>query len=288
MSSEPEKRKDKLVRLLSDVETQAQRLETLGQDIARSARLSRDVVSPVRDLVSQLPADVLTSGHWDRLVESWRLWQIKAGELATSHTAVNSFNAVSFTVTSTSSEAIAVVVRSSPLSSQIPADIESTMSRFHQTLERFPLIDNARSSMKRLRLDVRRGSKRTPMELLNEAQEALERPVSQEGGTVSILIALRECIHSTIGDLLRRRPTQEAAARFRDKLASLGRQCARPGLQEPHFDRMAADADVLLNDLSGTKQADLPRQQLIKLFHRGLLFLNALMNSVDESRLRSA
>ena len=79
---------------------------------------------------------------------------------------------------------------------------------------------------------------------------------------------------------------QELTPKVRDKLASLGRHCARPGLDEAHFERLAADADVLLNEFSGAKQTEMPRQQLSEFFHRGLLLLNALMNSIDENRLR--
>src|SRR4029453_18557303 len=51
MAEDQEKKKDEVVRLLSDVESQAERGEALGQDIARSARLARDVVGPVRDII---------------------------------------------------------------------------------------------------------------------------------------------------------------------------------------------------------------------------------------------
>lgn len=286
MSKEPEK-KDELVRLLSDVDSQARRLETLGQEVVRSARLSRDVVGPIRDFVSRVPAEALSPDQLDRQAESWRLWRVLADEVEASRITVNSFYAASFAASSTSSEAIAMVAFPSPPSPSVRAGIESAKLRLHQTLERFPLIDRARSSMRRLGLDSRGGSYRTPLDLLNEAQGALDHPVFQEGGPVSILIPLRESINSTIAELLRRRTTQEPAAKLTDKLASLGRQCAGPGLQAPHFERLAADAETLLNELSGAKQTDLPRHRQTELFHRGLLFLNALMDSLDEGRLKS-
>lgn len=285
MTDEPAKKKNELLRLLENVESQAERLERLGGDIVRSARLTRDVTGPVRDLVSQVPPDSLSSAHWDREADGLRAWQVLAGELETNRTTVNSFTALSLAVTGTSSEA--VISFPLPTSPQIQANIMHARSRLRQTLERFPLIDDAVASMQRLGLDSRRGSYRTPVKLLAEARGALERPNVGDGGPVSVLITLRECINGVISELLRRRPTQERASKVRDKLISLGRQCARSGLDEPHFERLTADGEPLLDTLSKAKQAEMSRQELNTLFRRGLLFLNGVMNSIDESRLRA-
>lgn len=286
MTDEPaKKKKEELLRLLEDVESQAQRLERLGGDIVLSARLARDVAGPVRELVSQVPPNDLLCNPWERGAESWRAWQVGAGELETYRTTVNSFNALSLAVANTSSEAV-ISFTLPPPSSQIQADVERAQSRLRQTLERFPLIEDAVASMRRLRLDSRVGGYRTPVELLDEARGALERPIFRDGGPVSVLITLRESINAVISELIRRRPTQERAAKVRDKITSLGHQCARPGLEEAHFERLAADGDPLLNTLSQAKQAEMPRQEPNDLFRRGLLFLNAVLNSIDESRLR--
>jgi hypothetical protein len=50
MTEDPSKKTDEVVRLPSDVESQAERVEGLGHDIARSVLLARDVVGPVRDV----------------------------------------------------------------------------------------------------------------------------------------------------------------------------------------------------------------------------------------------
>jgi hypothetical protein len=60
MTEDPSKKKDEVVRLLSDVESQAERVEGLGHDIARSLRLARDVVGPVRDVIKNTPAEALS------------------------------------------------------------------------------------------------------------------------------------------------------------------------------------------------------------------------------------
>jgi hypothetical protein len=211
---------------------------------------------------------------------------VPAGELeSATGTLVNSFNAVSFAAASTSATGMLAIL---PLTLLASKPVESAKSRLDQTLERFPLLGDARSSMQRLRLDVRAGKYRTPLELLEDAAGALERPVSQEGGPTSILIPLRECIQSVIAELLRRRPNQEPAAKIADKLASLARQCALPSVAKSQFDNLAHDAEILVNELSGTKQAEMSRAQITAVFHRGLLFLNALMAGIDQNALRPA
>jgi len=262
MSDAPIKMKDKLLRLLSHVESKAEHLEALGRDIVQSARLSRDVAGPIRDIALQVPSDGVLPRDWARQLENWQSWHDVAGELEKSGTAVKSFAAVSMAATSYSCATFTTVPLTSFASLQIEADIEGARARLRYTLERFPLVDDALAEMRRLRLDAHGGNYRTPVELLDEARGALDRPAVQDGGPVSVLIPLRECIHSTISELLRRRPTQEPVVKVADKLASLGRQCSRPGLEEAHFERLGADADGLLNGLSSAKQVDMPRQQL--------------------------
>jgi hypothetical protein len=56
----------------------------------------------------------------------------------------------------------------------------------------------------------------------------------------------------------------------------------------PNFDRLGDDAERLMDDLSGAKQAAIPREELMEFFDRGLLFLNALLNSIDGAKLKGA
>ncbi len=286
MADEAAHKKDELLKLLSEAEPQARRLEALGQDVVRSARLARDVIGPIRDVFFHVPANSLSSEQWDLHVDNWRSWHLSAGKLETSLTAVNSFVAITSNVASTCSGTFTMVSRQQPLAPPILITLENATARLNQTFERLPLVDDAESSMRRLSLDARGGSLRSPSDLLAEARGALEQPTFHDGGPVSVLITLRECILATIAELLRRRPAQEAAPKTREKLTSLGRQCARPDLDEAHFERLAIEADALLSELSRAKQSGIPRQELTASFNRGVLFLNALMQSIDESRLR--
>jgi hypothetical protein len=39
-------------------------------------------------------------------------------------------------------------------------------------------------------------------------------------------------------------------------------------------------------ELSGAKQASMSRQHLTEIYHRALLFVNSLLDGIDETRLR--
>lgn len=89
-----------------------------------------------------------------------------------------------------------------------------------------------------------------------------------------------------MSELLRRRPNQEPAKGVGDKVKSIGNQCGRAGLDGAHFEHLAAQADLLRREFSEAKQAKLPRERLKELVNRGLLFLDAFMTSIDETRLK--
>jgi len=178
------------------------------------------------------------------------------------------------------------------ITSQVPTEssvgVENSRTNLFRALDRYPLIDKAIASMRRLGLDSRGGSSRKPGELLNEAWGALERPVVGDGGPVSVLISLRECIDAVITELIRRRPRQVGAKGWHGKVVSVGGQCGRCSLPPDHFDRIGADAETLIDQLSAAKQTRIDREQLMECFNRGLLFLNALLDSIDEGRLRQS
>lgn len=285
MSEEPKnKNKNELLKLLVDVEKTAPALEEMGQDIVRAARLSRDVASCFRNVVSNIPNDdLLDEEHWKRNIYGWKAWHNLASDVGRARTSVNSFVASSTSTTVTTS---GIMFEIGFVPQDLRVTIETAKTQFAQIVERTPMADTARASMRRLRLDIRGGGKRTALELLDEAQGALDHPSARESGAVSVLVTLRECLNTVLSELLRRRPKQESAPRAYDKVVTIGGQCGRPGLLPDHFIRLGRDAGELLDRLSAAKQANMSRERMMELFHEGLLFLNALMDSIDENRLR--
>lgn len=291
----PNDSEDELVRLLGKAAAESEKIAAIGKDMVQFARLVSDVADPTRVFFSEIPSGVLPSSQLSAQVDSWRSWLATATEMSKSRTTVDSFGALCNSVTNTTVSGIVSVGMSfSPPGSagaavvHLPPAAQQARTKLFQTLERFPLVERARANMRRLGLDRRPGNKQTPLALLEHARAAVDVPSLPEEGPVGILISLRECIDACITELIRRRLTQEEAKGWRGKIASLGRHCARAGLAVDHFERVGVDTDTVMNALSGTKQAGMLRTQLVELFNRGLLSLNALLESIDEKQLRAA
>ncbi len=251
-----------------------------------SARFVQDIAKPLAQVYREIPADQMPTGEWTRQKQGWISWHGMAARLQAIQPSVNSFSAMA--MSSANSAVAGAVTWFAPFHGalQAPPAAASAMTSINQTLERFPLFEKALSSMRRIGLDRRGGDSRPALDLLHEAKGSMERPVVGDGGAVSVLISLRECIGAAITELVRRRPKQEEARRWSAKLVSVGSQCARASLSAGHFARLGEDADRLMDQLSGAKQTCMDRAQLIGLFNRGLLFLNAMMDSIDESTLK--
>jgi hypothetical protein len=273
MDEQPIQRRDELLQLLSEVETESTLIESLGKQLVQSARESRDIAAPMKKIVRSLPDDAfLPSESLHQLTGGLRDLRDLASQVGDSFTICNSYSAACSGVTNTTNSTVVYldVYRSSPHFMEAKNQILTIQ-------EKGPQLQRAKQSMQRLGLDSR---------LLDEAQGAIDRPVAGDGGPVLVLIALRECVNSVLAELLPRRPKQEPAKGYDGKVNSIGNQCARPRLKPDHFQRLATSAEALMNELSGTKQAELSREEQREFFIRGLTWLNAFMSSIDESRLK--
>ncbi len=277
--SDEKAKKEQLVNILKDVGSVAAKIESMGQDMIQAARLSRDVASPILDVVTNLPTESLRPGQLDTELASWRDWTESANQLKGSQSPVSSFVAVTSGATNTAVSFMSTTVFSSP-------QAQEAKTKFFHVLDRSRLVQQVGSAMVRLGLNSRGGTARPAPELLDEAQAALERPVVKDGGPTSVLITLRESIDAAITELIRRRPVQEKVHGWDGKVLSLGKHCAYSGLSTAHFNRLAAEADRLMDRLSNYKQDSLNRDAMNEVFIEGITLLKALLDSIDEGKLK--
>jgi hypothetical protein len=282
MSDEQERKKDEAVREVTGAKEDAARVESLANDLARDARFVGDIAEPTHDALSAISAHALSPEQWEAQIRPWRRFRDAAAKVEGALRQAGSFGALSFSAASTSSNTIAMIVPAQPYQvlsndSQAARTIEAAVHRFNQVVDRTPVVAKLRSDIQRLRLDTR---------LLDEATASLERPSVTEGGGLAVLLALRECIEATFAELLRRRPHQERAKGLSAKVSSLGTQCARPDLPSAHFENLGRDGEQVMDALSGAKQNALTRPEIEASFRRGILFLAALLLSLDEKRVK--
>jgi hypothetical protein len=282
-----EKKKDDLLRVMSDVNSQASEIEVRAREIARAARLTQDLTAPLHDLIERTPIDLLAlkAPEWDRQIEVMRQWQGVAIKLQ-SHvvgTLTSSFGAVTAAVANTCGTSLFVASSASQTLGFKVEAVELAQRRLSEVLGRSDLLERVRSSMLRLGLQSQGHGFRSPMDLLDEAHAHLQNPALGDGRPTSVLIPLRECINACLAVLLKRRPAQESAPK---KIVALGSQCSQAGLTPEFFAGLQYDYDALWKRLSSAKDAELSREQVNALFNLGLTFLDALMSSLDEGRLK--
>jgi hypothetical protein len=266
---------------MAETKEQVDRIVGVAGKALEAGQLVSDVLVPVRDVLIGTPANALTSEQWDHLYGTIQALHSAAKDTESSLTMVNTFYATAYAVTSTSSSAVSLI-HMAPL--DYTPGVERARSRLNRIFERTPLLEKVRGEMARLGLDQAHPFRKSPVELIGEAAAALQRPV----GSVSpaaVLIPIRESINASLEELVRRQRTQESVPK-RERFVSLGRQCGLEKLNDLHFERLANDREVLIDQLSASKQATLTREQIVELFNRTLTFLIALLGSIDETKLR--
>ena len=286
MCDDRTQKKQQYLQQLAAVEARAPELEAIGQNLAQAGRFLQDTVPPIRESYAQIPAGQLSADQWDRQIAGLTSLQSSVDHVHGSMPQYTILQALTSSVVNTASSTIIRFASNSLASVLDRTQFEDSRGRLLKTLDRYPLLDDARSAMRRLGLNSRRGNKQSPLDLIDAAQAALEWPVLKDGGPVSILISLRESILAMLGELIARRPSQEPAGKDSEKVVSVGRQCGHAELPSAFFEGLGEQVAVLLNDFSGSKQAEIPRERLVEQFNRGLLFINAFLRGIDERKLR--
>jgi hypothetical protein len=228
-----DEKKEEVIRLIEGAGPEAKKLEAMGQQVVESARLTQDLAGPLAQLFRVIPTSDLSSEGWDIQLDNWNAWHAGVRKMQHVMPAVSGMTMAS--VNSTFTTASMYFSLDQPM---ILAGAGEAFMAVSGAIERHNLADRAITSMRRLSLDRRGGNLRPALDLLAEAKGAMERPVVGDGGSVSVLISLRECVDATITELVRRRPEQEPAKNWKEKVVSIGRKCGKPSLPATHFDKI--------------------------------------------------
>jgi len=128
--------------------------------------------------------------------------------------------------------------------------------------------------------------KKSPIEQFQIAWAAFEQPVRESNPVSTSLIPIRECIDDSIAVLIQRRPRQEPAKSWEDKIASIGDQLARNGITPTDISLWIGHWDKLLNKLSGAKHDILSREEWRATLREATLFLQEFLQGLDPAKLR--
>jgi hypothetical protein len=162
-------------------------------------------------------------------------------------------------------------------------ELKSLQTLLHQTVD----VDSVVKSMKLVGLDIARGLKRTPVQLLQTAQQAFKRPFASEGYAVAVLVPLRESIQGSINELLKKRPTNEKTGSWKKKIMSIGQHCGKSDVSSNQIERVAAIAHALIDELSGAKDRNMTRERIAGLPDQGVALLQDFLSLIDRNKLRT-
>jgi hypothetical protein len=282
--------KDDLLAEIQNVKAEADRGLNKGQQIVAECQYMKDFSDAAMEYLKLIPSDASLSGsYWENNKAVWK-WARNGlqefNDKSESHikvlTQINSYT------TSPSADFFKPPNKFNiiPDISVHPSILEA-ISKFNEVADRAEWVTKAEEELVRLRLDSGYSGEKSPLELLRQARESYLKPSSGEIDASTTLIPLREAINSAIKDLLRRRPSQEKAKNIRDKILSIGLQTREAHVNDADIEKLADQAEHMIDDLSKGKGGSLSRDEVRTLFIGGTSFLTAFLNSIDSAKLKS-
>jgi hypothetical protein len=124
---------------------------------------------------------------------------------------------------------------------------------------------------------------RTAIEKFTNAWEIYESMTALPDSAIGSLISLRESIELVIAELVRRLPIQQKG---KDKLLRIGDQVAFSSVAPQVFHDLQNDYEKIGNRLSGAKRRVLSRTAEVELMREGTYFLYRLLSAVDPAKLK--
>ncbi len=285
--AEQSSKNDLIINLCGKVESLATQKEAQARQEAEASRQARDLTHQTRQ-VAQL--GVFPESLQDNTISALRGWcDAATRHVDTAKTSINTFFAATSGLTTNVAMAISSIdMFRLPPKPDAQRIVFTAKQQISHTLDSGRIVEKAIASMARLGLDRKTGDFEPASSHLTQAQAALALPLTETSGGITVLVAMRECINTVLSELLQRRiGIQDKNRNDEDKVRAIGRDLALTSLPAGHFDRLAFQVHQLRDDLSEGKKGNCTRERVKELFDVAVTFLNALMDGVDETKLRS-
>ena len=270
--------------LLEESIEQGHKFVETGQDLTEAGQYIVDLSSGLRDVLSTEEHDI----DVEPLIDDWKMSNEHI-KFTLSHIEKVDIPAVySTTGTMTVSSGSVIDPRKFEGNIFIPEseDVEGPFVNLSNVISRFSNEEEVISLLTELGFDQKIGDRESPLDRFIFAHEAYKKPVSPDNPAVTSLIPIREAIGGVISELLKRRPNQERARNWHDKIISIGRQLKRESLSMDLVESWAQKWEVILNDLSEAKEKELTRAEWLHLLRQATIFLKNLLNGLDPGKFR--
>lgn len=281
MNSDDEHRKQELLNALADTKQIAPKLIEKGRNLTEAGQSAIDLASNLEKLAEKPPPGFFSNPIFTNVSSGFREFNSLAlqqyGTITVDERLLQVFHS---TATST---AVLTSVTTFPKAETIP-ELKSLEMLLHRTVD----VTKIKESMQALGLGIKHGSTRSPLQLLQTAEEALRRPFADEGYATAVLVPLRESIQGTIEELLKKQPTTEKTGGWTKKVTSLARQCGKIAMSSDYIERVAATTHTLINELSAAKDRNMSRERIAHLFDQGVSLLQDIASLIDSEKFRGA
>lgn len=124
---------------------------------------------------------------------------------------------------------------------------------------------------------------KTAIERFEAAWELFFQNPKDVDVALGALISLRESIHITINELLRRRPNQK---KVKEKIIGIGNQLSLDFVSNEIYVQLEGEFTPLVDELAGPKRYNMSIKRVGELMRKGTLFLDRLLSAIDKSKLR--
>lgn len=272
---------DKVYKNGEEIKRHAHRLLKYGQntmDLADASRKAAELLDPPWD------------SFWENGAKSWNRLAAEQ-ESFLNKNASSGFSPI--TVSSSSASLCVVDLANLDFAEQWAVtgagdNAKVAAEQLSMVLDRFADKNTLISLIKSYGLNWAHTGAKTPVDLIETAIAAYEKPTSGQISANTSLLPMRECCNSIVTVLINRRPRSEKASSQSAKIKSIGAQLGRDSNPCGAFDALSAQWVELWTDLSNSKKANYTRFEWQMFLKKAILFLLELLQSIEPNKMNSS
>jgi len=277
--------KDELKELIIESKIKSEEIKRQSGDLLQWSQYMIDLADASEKVAINLPS---TGIDWKDKIDSWKYLNQQQYQVILGMKNITIQNVSSSGNNAT--YAMADFTNVSNFINSIPYDIQgdtlAAAVRLGHVIDRFAEKEKVMLLLKQYGLINSVPGRASPVELFNTAWAAFEQPIREGSPAATSLIPVRECINSTISELLRRRPRQEPAKSAQNKIMSICKQLAVPGYSPQAIQYLAERWNRLVDELSDSKQRNYSREEWRVCLLHANLFLMDLLQCLDQSKMK--
>jgi len=281
MSEDEAEYREELEHQADEIDRSADAVSSTAADMNKQATDLHDQARLVR-LAALYGSDY---GDWENTIESARIYNNSLRSVLQLQNDYYHLRSVSDTAgTAVISGSFGLV--SSQYYGTIPPDKREDFGRitivFDEYFEKKKFRNRVRESLNQLGFSETKEGK-IAIERFEAAWEIFFQNPKDVDVALGALIPLRESIHLTINELLRRRPNQE---KVKEKIIGIGNQLSLESLSNEIFVQLEREYAPLVNELSEPKRYNITNERISEMMIKGTLFLDRLLSAMGIFKLR--